>query len=263
MLGNEHRHRASDANFSVISTFTSVFTMKSRVLYPLASALLIGTASSQLFFPSLFSKSQDSAAAVMDDKQSPIMTRPNVVLPPASQDDPKGAPSGPVIISDVMPLSSNINIFAGLTRDITTVITRLEDNTQNTTVLAPLNRVMQALPRKPWEDPEDYDSYGADAYDGAAGEDRAARNLRRFVEAHIIADSPWKEGTKVKTVGGTEIWWELKDGKKIVSKSRRWQRVLKLTIPKIQPGSITVNNVANKVANGEVWILEGVINYAS
>ena len=29
----------------------------------------------------------------------------------------------------------------------------------------------------------------------------------------------------------------------------------------IQPGDIEVNRVATKVSNGEVWILNGIINY--
>lgn len=34
-----------------------------------------------------------------------------------------------------------------------------------------------------------------------------------------------------------------------------------LTLGKIQPGSIEVQSVAEEVANGEVWILKGVLNY--
>lgn len=30
---------------------------------------------------------------------------------------------------------------------------------------------------------------------------------------------------------------------------------------KVQPGNIEVSNVADTVANGEVWILKGVVNY--
>lgn len=73
------------------------------------------------------------------------------------------------------------------------------------------------LPRKPWEDPEDYDKLGADAYEGPEGEGRAQNNLRRFVEAHVVPVSPWKEGEKVKTLAGGEVWWEGKDGVKYVS----------------------------------------------
>jgi len=57
---------------------------------------------------------------------------------------------------------------------------------------------------------------GTTAYEGSAGEDRATRNLRRFVEAHSIPVSPWEEGDKVKSLRGDEQWWETQDGKKMV-----------------------------------------------
>jgi len=82
---------------------------------------------------------------------------------------------------------------------------------------------MDKLPRKPWEDPEDYDNLGANAYEGDDGRDRAQKNIRRFVEAHVVPESPWKEGVKVKTLGSdsTEIWWEEKDGNRMVRSSLR------------------------------------------
>lgn len=36
-----------------------------------------------------------------------------------------------------------------------------------------------------------------------------------------------------------------------------------LTQMQIQPGDIEVSSVASKVANGEVWIVKGVVNYKS
>jgi len=103
------------------------------------------------------------------------------------------------------------------TRDIESATRRLEDSSQNTTVLAPLNSAIEKLPRKPWEDPRDYGALGPDAYEGGDGRERAQRNLRRFVEAHLVPVSPWRGGDKVKPVdGGREIWWEEKDGKRLV-----------------------------------------------
>ena len=124
-----------------------------------------------------------------------------------------------VIISDVIGKTQNIAIFGGLTRDVDAVSGRLDDAAQNATVLAPDNTVMRNLKRKPWEDPEDYKSFGANAYDGSSGEDRATKNLMRFVQKHIVTESPWEEGKKVKTLAGTEVWWENKDGKKKVSQT--------------------------------------------
>ncbi|KAF2875015.1 hypothetical protein BDV95DRAFT_626567 [Massariosphaeria phaeospora] len=156
------------------------------------------------------------------------------IMPPA------GEVSTGVIISDVIGKTQTIAIFSGLTRDIDLVSDRLDDAAKNATVLAPDNGVMRNLKRKPWEDQDDYDSFGANAYDGDAGEDRAHKNLRRFVESHIVPESPWAEGQKVKTLAGNEVWYETKDGKKM-----------------IQPGDVEVTSIADKVSNGEIWIISG------
>ena len=157
--------------------------------------------------------------------QRPIMNIPNIALPPFNNHDKGSASPGEnepsrddeVILSDVIGKQRAINIFASFTRDNEAVSRRLDDNTQNTTVLAPLNSQIEKLPRKPWEDPQDYEVLGENAYEGEKGEDRAQRNLRRFVEAHIIPLSPWKEGEKVQSLGGVEVWWEENEGQKFVS----------------------------------------------
>jgi hypothetical protein len=135
----------------------------------------------------------------------------DLIMPPA------GEVSSGVIISDVIGKTQNIAIFSGLIRDIADVAGRLDNPAQNATVLAPDNSVMRELKRKPWEDPEDYDTLGANAYDGSAGEDRARKNLERFVQRHVVSESPWEEGKKIKTLAGNEIWWETKHGQKKVS----------------------------------------------
>lgn len=138
-------------------------------------------------------------------------------MPPSSDrppaDTPAGGP-GTVLLSDVMGRDRSINIFAGLVRDVEAASRRLDDAAQNSTVLAPRNSAVEALPRKPWEDPEDYGRLGADAYEGDEGRERAARNVRRFVEAHIVPVHPWREGERARTVGGEEgeVWWEEKEG---------------------------------------------------
>lgn len=129
-----------------------------------------------------------------------------------------GPGEGSVMLSDVMGRDRSINMFASFTRNVASIAARLDSSSQNSTVLAPLNSAIEGLPRKPWEDPADYDKYGAQAYEGSGGEDRAQENIKRFVEAHVVPVSPWKEGEKVVPIGGgKEIWWEEKDGKKRVS----------------------------------------------
>ncbi|KAL2009562.1 hypothetical protein VTN00DRAFT_5369 [Thermoascus crustaceus] len=162
-----------------------------------------------------------------------------------TQSSNDGGSTSNLVISDILSKTRSVHIFASLTRDVESVSTRLNDQAQNTTVLAPLNSAMQSLPRKPWEDPEDYEQFGeVNAYKGREGEDRAKKNLRRFVEAHVVPVSPWKEGEEVETLGGVKLSWT-KDGDKII----------------IQPGNVEVEKVVSQVSNGEVWALKGVINY--
>ncbi|KAI8940336.1 hypothetical protein NX059_004029 [Plenodomus lindquistii] len=200
---------------------------KTIVAYPLATVCLYLACSAE-------SRPFDSIIKSFDilSEQSPL--REYIM------GKPEGQVSTGVIISDVIGKTQTIAIFSGLTRDVDAVSGRLDDAAQNTTVLAPNNSIMRDLKRKPWEDPEDYNSFGASAYEGSSGEDRARKNLERFVQRHIVTESPWEEGKKVKTLDGNEVWWESKDGQK-----------------KIQPGDVAVTSIADKVANGEVWVVEG------
>lgn len=167
--------------------------------------------------------SKDKAQVVITaqsvEQKKPIMNLPNIFLPSSKQhsNDPAAKEdTGEIIISDVIGRERSINIFAGFTRDIEDISNRLETNTENTTVLAPLNSEIQKLPRKPWEDLSDYETLGEQAYDGSGGQERAHKNLQKFVEAHIVPQSPWKEGQKVSSLGGGQVWWEERDGKKFV-----------------------------------------------
>jgi len=109
-----------------------------------------------------------------------------------------------------------------------------------------VNSAIEKLPRKPWEDPRDYGSLGPNAYEGEDGQDRAHRNLRRFVEAHMVPINPWPEGKNAKALGDDQtIWWEEKNGVKM-----------------IQPAGIEVISIASTVSNGQVWIIRNVRNYA-
>ncbi|KAI9741095.1 MAG: hypothetical protein M1834_002808 [Cirrosporium novae-zelandiae] len=220
------------------------------LLYPTVLVAFAATISSQLVLPNLKAAqrlNQQHSVGVHD--QSPIMEdAPNIALPPSSESDPFSRPTGDVTISDVIARERRMNIFAGFTRDIDTVSKRLNDGSQNTTVLAPLNSEMKKLERKPWEFPKDYESNfpGKNVYDiKKDGEDMAHRNLRLFVEAHIVPESPWSEGEKIKTLEGNTLWWEMKGDVKV-----------------IQPHNIEVESIASKVVNGEVWVLKGVINYS-
>ncbi|KAL5001652.1 FAS1 domain-containing protein [Aspergillus recurvatus] len=174
------------------------------------------------------------------------------VMAPSSEDNKgmvtaQGGGNNDPILSDVLPKTRGINIFASLTRQFESVEARLNDRAQNVTVLAPRNSAIQDLPRKPWENPGDYEKFGEmKAYEGDEGQDRAKHNLERFVSAHIVAQSPWKEGEEAETLGGDKLTWR-KDGDKIY----------------IEPSWIQVDSIAERVSNGEVWVLDGVINYSA
>jgi hypothetical protein len=166
---------------------------------------------------------QSSIRLVQHQEDAGVEGPQNVLMPPYTGrpgDDDDGDhnnnnPTSNLIISDIIAKTRQVSIFGTLTRDFDTVSKRLNDKTVNTTVLAPLNSAINALPRKPWEDPEDYERFGkVEAYKGQSGEERARKNLQRFVEAHLVPVSPWKEGVEVETVGGGKLSWT-KNGDKI------------------------------------------------
>lgn len=158
-----------------------------------------------------------------DSLQKLLQTgRPGMASPPSKFSDGGGVPdpaekdpASNLIVSDILSKTRKVNIFASLTRDIEPISARLTDKNETTIVLAPLNSAILSLPRKPWEDPTDYERFGnVDAYKGQDGENRARHNLRRFVEAHLVPVGSWKEGGEVETIGGGRLSW-INDGGKI------------------------------------------------
>ncbi|KAI0198383.1 hypothetical protein F4808DRAFT_436191 [Astrocystis sublimbata] len=209
-----------------------------RVFSTYLLPILVASASAQLLtLPKL---------AIQDtDVQSPLLSP---AMPPTEEPSQQQPPvQDGVLISDVMGRDRSFNMFAGFARDVESIARRLDDKSQNSTVLAPLNSAVDKLPGKPWEDPKDYSALGATAYDGDDGQDRAKRNIRRFVEAHVVPASPWREGAKARSLldGDREIWWEKKDG-----------------VMKLQPDDVEIQSVASRVANGEVWIIKSTRNYS-
>ncbi|WPH02508.1 FAS1 domain-containing [Acrodontium crateriforme] len=176
------------------------------------------------------------------NQQQPIMSNNDRPVDPFNADP---TPNSNILIADILASQKAISIFAGFTRDISSLTSRLNSDSTNSTLLAPVNSAISALPRKPWEDPQEYSALGSNAYEGQEGSERAEANLRRFVEAHIVGQSPWAEGEKLKTLGGREVWWERRKDAMIV-----------------MPGEVEVEKVAKKVGNGEVWVLKEVLDYA-
>ncbi|KAF8424603.1 hypothetical protein EV426DRAFT_83778 [Tirmania nivea] len=178
--------------------------------------------------------------------QAPQVNQQPIIMP--HEGDDRAAP----ILSDIISIDRDISVFSGLTRSVAEVGARLKDENKNTTVLAPKNTIITNLPRKPWEDPHDEEEASAqgtlpaELYRGDSGEDRAASNLRKFVEAHLIGISPWQKGkaNQVTTLQGKTLWWEEEEG-----------------VRKIYPDGIVVEQVKDDVPNGQIWVLNGVINY--
>lgn len=191
-----------------------------RLPIPLFLVLLFSSFTSALLGLTLPASFHQHPLAAPQDQQHSIMDKliPGIVKPSATapKEDLTSHEDGPVV-SDVLPKTKGINIFAQLTRDFDGVSSRLNDASKNITVLAPRNSAVQALPRKPWEDPGDYEVFGeVDAYQGQEGQDRAKRNLKRFVEAHLILASPWRQGEEVETLGGQKLKWTKKGDKLFV-----------------------------------------------
>lgn len=103
-------------------------------------------------------------------------------------------------------------------------------------VFAPHNLAVEALPRKPWEDPGDYAALGQAAYDGAQGRDGADRNLARFVDRHLVGVDAWPPRQRAASLAGRELWWDRDAGGGRV----------------VLPDRIDVERVASRIARGEV-----------
>jgi hypothetical protein len=220
-----------------------------RLLLPLLS--LAGLSTCQLALPNIFRKAPTPSSLIppsaYDNVQAPIMP----VIPSNDQDTktPDTSTHAPTLL-DTLPLTRRINIFSSLLRDHPDLPTILSpspnnknDKPANFTILAPLNSALQALPHKPWEDSNDYATFGERAYDGEGGQDRAKGNLKKFVEGHVLPESPWGMGEKIQTLAGKEVWWEEKGDKKKL----------------IMPDEVEVDEVVSQAGNGEIWVLKGVL----
>ncbi|KAJ4165198.1 hypothetical protein LMH87_006840 [Akanthomyces muscarius] len=150
-----------------------------------------------------------------------------------------------VRLSDTLGSNRAVTSFASFARQHEATEDRLGSAADRTTVLAPLNSAVEALARKPWENEREMGELGASAYEGGDGKARADANLCRFVEAHLVTQSPWPAGAKAKTMAGREVWWEEReDGKRVV-----------------MPDKIEVDKVAIEVGNGQIWLIKGVLKF--
>jgi Fasciclin domain len=226
---------------------------------------LTSVSTSHLILPNHFQQALTEPAPPPNDIQISIIMP---VLPSSDKSQtPSSSPnSHSPTLYDTLPLTRRINIFSSLLRDHPDMSKILSESPQSTsqstsqnrlsnlniTILAPLNSAMQSLPHKPWESPQDYQNLGERAYDGESGQERAQRNLRSFVEGHVVprGAAEWGEGVRVETLagGGRELWWESREE----GKEKKKNKV-------IMPDGVEVEGVESKATNGEVWVLKGVL----
>lgn len=148
-----------------------------------------------------------------------------------------------VPLADALSTLRALTSFSSMTRIYPSPLatSALSETTiaKTTIVLAPLNSAIEALPRKPWEDPDDYAAFGDSAYEGPQGRRRADENLRRFVDRHVVvveAADAWPPGRRAKSLAGCELWWQQHEtGNRLV-----------------MPHHVEVERVASRVAAGEI-----------
>ncbi|EMD01279.1 hypothetical protein BAUCODRAFT_45614, partial [Baudoinia panamericana UAMH 10762] len=131
-----------------------------------------------------------------------------------------------VLLSDLTGngIAPPINIFAGLIRNVSSVLTRLADADSRSIILTPSDGVMSRLT---WKDPE---------------------TLSDFVKAHVVTVSPpWQEGKTAVTMLGNKVWWEI------------WSDEIGYGVF-VRPAGATLGKTLSRVANGEVWEIGGMLH---
>lgn len=106
--------------------------------------------------------------------------------------------------------------------------------------------MLQKMPRKPWEDKNDEPSRSRkgsmDALLDKETEDKAWKNIEKFVGRHLVTKHPINEGEQLQTLVGTSVFYEVKNGVKF-----------------FYPGNIRVVE-EKEAANGAIWVLDGVLD---
>lgn len=163
-------------------------------------------------------------------------------IQPIEAEMPFQAAAGGPTIADVIPIDRSLTIYSDLVRTSADIQGAFGDAKKRFVVLAPQNSAIVALGRKPWDDrPDDTDSR---RFQGQGGEDRAQENIMRFVQAHILTAERFDEGDRATNLLGEKLYWKRDaDGKK-----------------RIYPGGIAVVSERNTAVNGDIWVLDGVIN---
>lgn len=208
----------------------------------------------------------ESDFAILNTESDNTPTRQPIRCVPPAQTDRKGqivymnpsddfdadnfvANSGPTL-ADFITLDRSVSIYAGYTRRFADISARLQLADVNSTLLAPNNKDILALPRKPHEGP----AGSVTALDETAADE----NIRKWVSAHIIpahVDLPTSEGQ-------TSQYKTLLDGKSIsIKKLTREEQVSKDVAYEhvVMPGEIPLYPL-REASNGMIYGLSGSID---
>ncbi|KAK9447936.1 uncharacterized protein V1518DRAFT_438500 [Limtongia smithiae] len=153
-----------------------------------------------------------------------------------------------LLMTDALGVNREISIFAGLVRQVETLMYRLQDPTKNTLVLAPTNVAMQAFPRKPWEDaPGTVDD--VHSHSPMDDERRAMKNIETFVLSQVVFDYSFAgpEHRKTSAAGSAELWYEAGETNIVHSSG--------------PVGELSAKVLAVEgTGNGQVWTVDRVLN---
>jgi hypothetical protein len=116
-----------------------------------------------------------------------------------------------VLVSDLLTRCPTAQIFYDLLRGVDSIYSRLSDESQKTIILAPCDRAMVQLPRKPWETLDDFAQFGLKPYEGDEGTVRAQQNIERFVMDHAVDGILLLQDVAYKNISGGEVRYKIGD----------------------------------------------------
>ncbi|ORY80357.1 hypothetical protein BCR37DRAFT_381025 [Protomyces lactucae-debilis] len=155
-------------------------------------------------------------------------------------------PSGKPTLSDIM--DKRCTIINDYMMGSPDVMQRLQDDTKQTLILAPLNAAIIALPQKPWISMDSASGSGSkEASSAQRNEENAEANIARFVKQHVVAQYPLTAGVRVPTMNGGSIWFE---------------EDMKTSVKRVYPGGHRVVS-EKQAANGAIWIVDGIMQPAT
>ncbi|KAK1234595.1 hypothetical protein PQX77_002202 [Marasmius sp. AFHP31] len=181
-----------------------------------------------------------------DGQPKPAARRQQIPMMMEPEYTPQTNSAGPTL-ADLLTIDSSTSIFYSYARELE-LSKLLNDESAGLTLLAPTNKAVMALARKPHESTETRDEtvISEEEFDKMA-----KRNVERWVSAHIIAEPLEKlEMRSYDTLleGKSVTFSDSEDTK---SESVPWQKVI------VEDG-IRFKDM-KKAANGVIYVIDGTI----